>query len=228
MHFFDRHKEFYDEPAVGNARKRLCARYDAIIAPNREIFNGARVLDIAAHDGRMSLAAIRSGAKYVLGVEGRQNMVDKGLDIFQKYILSRQKYDLLKFDVENEQIQGEFDVALILGFLYHTRDQYKILEKVAKTGVKHMIIDTAIYKSDYPVASYRQESTDSVGLAIGEQPETYVSVPSLNLLKMFLCQLGFTKFVMYDWHSQNIEDWTDIKDYEKGIRVTFVAERTSA
>ena len=47
-------------------------RYEALFASNRDIFDGARVLDLATHDGRYSFAALKTGAAHVTGVEVRQ------------------------------------------------------------------------------------------------------------------------------------------------------------
>ena len=51
---------------------RLNERYEAMFARNRDIFDGARVLDLASHDGRYSFAALKTGAAHVTGVEVRQ------------------------------------------------------------------------------------------------------------------------------------------------------------
>ena len=41
---------------------RMNERYEALFASNRDIFDGARVLDLASHDGRYSFAALKTGA----------------------------------------------------------------------------------------------------------------------------------------------------------------------
>ena len=38
-------------------------RYEALIAINKDIFDGARVLDLASHDGRYSFAALKTGRR---------------------------------------------------------------------------------------------------------------------------------------------------------------------
>src|SRR3954470_3000649 len=48
---------------------RMNERYEALFAGNRDIFKGARVLDLASHDGRYSFAALKTGAAHVTGVE---------------------------------------------------------------------------------------------------------------------------------------------------------------
>ena len=60
-------------------------RYEALFASNRDIFDGARVLDLASHDGRYSFAALKTGAAHVTGVEVRQSLVDRAQDTFAFY-----------------------------------------------------------------------------------------------------------------------------------------------
>src|SRR6476661_8939613 len=69
--FFDKYPRFYETSQTTATRGRLNLRYEAIFAENRDIFAGAKVLDIASHDGRWSLAALECGAASVIGIEAR-------------------------------------------------------------------------------------------------------------------------------------------------------------
>ena len=59
MGFFSTHSRFFESSVVGSWPERLDARYEAIVTPNKDAFTGARVLDLASHDGRWSFAAAR-------------------------------------------------------------------------------------------------------------------------------------------------------------------------
>ena len=78
--FFDEHPRFLDTGSVFTERHRLNLRHRAIIERNRDILAGARVLDIASHDGRWSFAALKAGAAHVTGIEARHDAVDAGVD----------------------------------------------------------------------------------------------------------------------------------------------------
>ena len=65
--------------------ERMNERYEALFASNRDIFDGARVVDLASHDGRYSFAALKTGAAHVTGVEVRQSLVDKAQETFAFY-----------------------------------------------------------------------------------------------------------------------------------------------
>ena len=54
---------------------RLVQRHRLIIDPFAEQIAGARILDLAAHDGRWSYALANAGAKNVIGVEARQELL---------------------------------------------------------------------------------------------------------------------------------------------------------
>src|SRR4051794_3513629 len=73
--FFDRHPRFFETSRTAARPARLNLRHKAIVGVNRDAFDGARVLDLASHDGRWSFAALEAGAKEVIGVEARQDLV---------------------------------------------------------------------------------------------------------------------------------------------------------
>lgn len=59
MHFFDQYQQFYETgipPNANRLRLRCRCRYDAIINANVNILEGAKVLDVASHNGRWSAA----------------------------------------------------------------------------------------------------------------------------------------------------------------------------
>ena len=64
---------------------RLNQRHRALIQSNAAVIAGRRVLDIASHDGRWSLAASMAGAEYVLGIEARQHLAEAARDNMREY-----------------------------------------------------------------------------------------------------------------------------------------------
>jgi hypothetical protein len=90
MSFFDRYSRFFDTSGIGtrlpdgSRSPRLSYRYKAIIERNQALFAGARVLDLASHDGRWSLAALDSGAASVTGIEGRQLYVSAAYRLYDR------------------------------------------------------------------------------------------------------------------------------------------------
>ena len=97
--FFDDYPRFYETSETLPSRARLNLRYEAIIAENLDILDGARVLDIASHDGRWSLAALASGAKSVVGIEGRPELVEHSVANLEYYGYGPDEYRFLTGDV---------------------------------------------------------------------------------------------------------------------------------
>ena len=83
--FCDDYPRFLETSETGPSLDRLNARYTGLIQHNRELLDGASVLDLASHDGRWSFAAIKAGASYVLGIEHKPRLVKKSLDNFREY-----------------------------------------------------------------------------------------------------------------------------------------------
>ena len=98
-HFFDRHEQFIKNLPVapdtatgfvGVIRSRH--RYDAIVARNREMFAGARVLDLMGSDGLWSLAALDAGAAHVVRLE--QLPGETPTQTFEEYGFSARSYQV--------------------------------------------------------------------------------------------------------------------------------------
>src|SRR5215217_6564807 len=85
-YFFEDYPRFYSTGDAGiQSKPRLNVRYEAIFGENKDLFQGARVLDIASHDGRWSMAALACGAKSVVGIEARTDLVDHAVANLQHY-----------------------------------------------------------------------------------------------------------------------------------------------
>ena len=120
--FFDDYNIFQNSSGVGNDINRLNTRYKAIIESNAEIIAQNRILDLASHDGRWSFAAIKNDAKHVLGIEGRQHLVDKANQIFNNLEVNKNQFEFRRglIPQDLQSIKENFDVVLCLGFFYHT------------------------------------------------------------------------------------------------------------
>ena len=114
--FFDSYPRFYSTSSTAAAPDRLNQRHRALIETNAGIISGRRVLDIASHDGRWSLAAHKAGAEYVLGIEARQHLVDSARDNMREYGVPAGKVEFVRGDVMVE-LQQTRERALRYGVL---------------------------------------------------------------------------------------------------------------
>jgi tRNA (mo5U34)-methyltransferase len=111
--------------------------------------SGKTFLDIGAWDGFFSFEAERRGAKRVLATDwfvwqGRTWGSKQGFDTARR-ILNSKVEDLAidLFDLSPEKI-GTWDVVLLAGVLYHTKDPFRALEHAASVTRELLIVETVV------------------------------------------------------------------------------------
>src|SRR6188472_1468918 len=131
---------------------RMNERYEALFASNRDIFDGARVLDLASHDGRFSFAALKTGAVHVTGVEVRQSLIDKAQETFAFYGQDPETYRFVRGDLFEVLAREKFDVDVVLcfGFLYHTYRHTELMYRLHNMAPRHLIVDTMVVPGTRP------------------------------------------------------------------------------
>jgi Methyltransferase domain len=231
--FFDQYPIFYETTATAPAPGRLNLRYDAIFEQNREIFAGARVLDIASHDGRWSFAALQTGAAHVTGVEPRADLVSNARSTLSEYVDDTTRYRFIEGDIF-EVLKGEqfqVDVVMCLGFLYHTLRYNELFAGIRRLNPKYVVIDTTIFlesqqravKLDLDAAMVPR---DAVRDEYSHGQFILVGSPTLPGLEMMLNA--------YDFRIERLSDWAGLirdnpgaegvqKDYGVGRRITLLA-----
>ena len=211
--FFDKYSAFYKTGQTGVKPKMLNARFDALIENNKGIIENATILDLANHDGRWSLAALKNGAKKVYGIEGKKVLVEKGLENMKKYEIPEDKYNFVVGDVfeEIEKIPtNEIDIVFCFGLFYHVSNHMELLTKIKKLQPKYLILDTEITKSKLPIVRFRKEPYFTPDSTISFE-KFIAGRPSQSALNMMLNALDF-KITYYDWN-KNIQDWKGLEIY---------------
>lgn len=210
-------------------RNRMNERYEAIFADNQDILDGARVLDLASHDGRFSFAALKAGAAHVTGVEVRQSLVDKAHETFAYYNQDPETYRFVCGDVFTvlDQERFDVDVVLCLGYMYHTYRHTELMYRLHNLAPGHLIVDTMVARGKQPTLRLICErDTEDIRSAakdpysVGRVPVLWPSVPALEML---LRAYGFDAESMYDWKSRlaNRPAITGLDGYANGTRVTM-------
>lgn len=227
--FFDNYPRFYITSRTSAFSNRLNTRYLALIENNKDIIKGKRILDVASHDGRWSFAALKNEAKHVLGIEGRQQLVDNAKKTFEQYEIPRSSFDFICGDVHKELMKiesGTIDVVFCFGFFYHTLNHMQILSEIKRLNSRYLIIDTSISTSDKPVIEIREESTDDEANAIrttNNYSLALVGYPSKSAIEMMLRHMEFD-FSYYDWQNKTSNS-KDLEDYQRNLRISMVASR---
>lgn len=113
-----------------------------------DVLAGARVLDLASNHGFFSLACRKAGARHVTGVDLRPSNVAKA-----EYLKAHFGADCVDFEVRNVyDVDGNFDVVLNLGLLYHVTDPYRLIRRTAELAGRIAVVDTITHKS--PVSAF--------------------------------------------------------------------------
>lgn len=211
-------------------RSRMNERYEALFASNRDIFDGARVLDLASHDGRYSFAALKTGAAHVIGVEVRQSLIDRAQEAFAFYGQDPETYRFVHGDVFEVLAREKFDVdvVLCLGFLYHTYRHTEFMYRLNKLAPRYLIVDTMVTREakrptlrmihERDVGDSRSAAKDPFALG-----RVLVLRPSLPALQMLLSSYGFEIESMYDWKGRlaGRPDVLGVSGYARGKRVSL-------
>jgi hypothetical protein len=192
---------------------------------------GARILDIASHDGRWSAACLANGAQHVTGIEAREHLARKAEKQIGRFAGPDQSYRFLAGDV-HQLIQsfspGEFDTILCLGFLYHTPHHFFLFEQFSRLEPRFLIIDTNISRRNGKLIDYHLEDTGPALSAASDQPLTWVGHMTKELLQEALKSFGF-EVSFFDWgafiRELGVPSPGIQVDYAIGTRVTVLAAR---
>lgn len=235
--FFDNYPRFLETSGTASRPDRLNLRHEAMIEANRDILEGARILDIASHDGRWSFAALQMGARHVTGIEPRQHLVDNANATFVEYGADLTSYRFLCGDVY-EVLPDEHldvDVVLCLGFLYHTLRYPELFRRIRDLDPTYLVIDTKVFSEPKPVirmlVNKAEQEGHAVADAFSQDRFTLVGKPSLRALIQILRVYDFEVEQHYDWpaliaRNTHIPAKRSLA-YRDGTRVTLRCKRAS-
>ncbi|MCR6032884.1 methyltransferase domain-containing protein [Nocardioides sp. zg-579] len=233
--FFDRFPAFLETSETSSFPWRLNLRHEAIVTAHAPAFVGARVLDIASHDGRWSMAALEAGASHVTGIEARPELVDQAEATFRSHDVPPDRYTVIRGDVFEVLAREDraFDVVLCLGFLYHTLRHGELFARIRATGARQLIVDTEVHRSPDPLVRLATEHVDRQGNAVPDEFNRGASVitgrPSLSALELLASSQGYALAGLSDWDGllRDNPDADQVRDYRIGRRLTaaFTRER---
>ena len=217
--FFNDYPRFLETSTMRASFERLNARYTILIHRNRHLLEGATVLDLASHDGRFTLAALRAGARHVVGVEIDDVLVERAHANMAAYGVAPDRYEFVTRDMFRHFDElDEFDVVFCFGILYHINDHMQLLSNIAAVQPKWIIVDTKISQFDGSVIEVRSPLGASPP-ALGSHLEGY---PSRIALDVMLASFGW-ELEHLDWSESGLLDRPGNDDYRNGERVSVLA-----
>ena len=237
--FFEQFPRFYWTSSTAPTTARLNLRYEAIFAENRDIFEGASVLDLASHDGRWSLAALATGARSVVGIEARPELVAAATENLGEYGYGADRVRFITGDMHELLSTQDFevDVVLCLGFLYHTLRYNELFDGIRRTSARHLIIDTFSPDMMGPVPNVNviTEDADEEGKAAADSythgTAVLVGRPNLAAIQTMLGAYGYRVERLSDWPGllRDNPGTENCGDYANERRITIrCASTTSA
>ncbi|MEM6660657.1 MAG: class I SAM-dependent methyltransferase [Pseudomonadota bacterium] len=197
---------------------RLNNRHKLIIDPFKWDLRGARILDLASHDGRWPYAFAKAGAREVIGIEGRPELIAD----FQNYPKdeAHARINLIQGDINTEVARmvdaGErFDVVGVLGIFYHITTHYQLLSEIRALQPKLILIDSEFMNSqDTIIRLINEDSRKHMNSlpAYDGQDMVVKGVPSRGAMEMMAESLGY-KVEWLDWEKLPKKDRVGVADY---------------
>ncbi len=176
---------------------RLNNRHRLLIDPFEPWIKGARVLDLACHDGRWSYALAAAGADEVLGIEARQELIDQFEHFPDATFKSRVKLHCQDMFAALEDMvsRGErFNVVTLFGIFYHIMDHYRLLNLIRRLKPKIIIIDSEFIMVENAIIQVLTEITDNPLHATPEYDQQNlitVGVPSRHAIEFMAETLDY-------------------------------------
>lgn len=182
---------------------------------------GRRVLDLACNAGWWSLAAIRAGAAYVHGVDGRAMHIEQANTVFSEFDVDPQRYRFEQRNVFDLDDVGEFDVVLCLGLLYHVAKPFELLERVSGWNSDLLVVDTSVNRYPGSLIEFHHESTSDLVNAV-DRP--LVISPSKRAVAEMGNELGYRVVTL----RPRFTNWLGCGDYKNGTRRAFICAKRTA
>ena len=181
---------------------RLNRRYEHIILPIEKEIQGARVLDLGSHDGRWPYAIAAAGAREVVGLEGRPELVSQYNDYPASSFKHAVRFIVGDFVSEMDRLiaSGErFDLVFCLGVYYHTMHHYRMMQQMTAFKPRLIIIDSVLSLSKRPCIDLLRNRTEAKANAIAEadsQDWIPAGTPSLSAVSLMAKSLGYSEYVV--------------------------------
>jgi SAM-dependent methyltransferase len=212
----------------GNERgvARLEERYKRIILANKaEFIDGKNVLDLASNNGRWSFAAADAGAKEVVAVEGREELVASSRKLASQRGIAEwcQFVNGDIFDWLYAHSSQRVDTVFCLGVYYHIMDHYHLLRLIARLQPSCILIDSGFVRSFRLLVHVQTENPNSTRNALPvfeQQTGEIVGFVSLGLMNQMAWNCGYAVDPIV-WDPAEVENKDSVHDYLLGRRFTL-------
>ncbi len=231
--FVERFPRLLLTSTTGIAPERLNKRYRALIEGNRDLIAGKRILDLASHDGRWTLAALELGAAHVTGIEARPRLVAHAHANCLAYSIGRSRVQFIHgevFGTLSTGIMERFDTVLCFGFFYHIARHVELIALIDRLKPSAVIIDTCISSGpDWSrewIREQVQEEANAVSDIHARGGWALVGYPTRRAVDLLWGHFGY-QVSEIDWKPFFEDGVTGIEDYFADRRASFLAIRAT-
>ena len=192
--------------------------------------NKMSLLEIGCNEGYLSMNHKKLGFKSILGVDLKQNAVDRANLIKKYYGLQNIAYS--KKNIETLNSKKKFDIVTANGLLYHLSDIIGVMEKISNFTKDILIISTfkhydfSFSRIGLPNLSFTKSTSLRLNIEntefAGNGYKPMVMVPSEKSLTKLIKNTGFKTFVRF-FPYPRIKN-TDINDSNFGFYIAFKKE----
>jgi hypothetical protein len=113
---------------------------------------------------------------------------------------------------------GGFDVVLCLGLLYHVNRPVELFSRIAATGARHIVVDTAVSALSGAAFEILHEPLDDPRHAVASE---LVLWPTRDAVIALGAEHGYATRVL----EPAFADWDECDDYRDGLRRGFLLSR---
>jgi SAM-dependent methyltransferase len=177
---------------------------------------GQRVLDLGCNAGFWSLAALEAQADFVLGVDVKREFIEQAQLVFEAKAVDPARYLFQAADLFSVELDREFDIVLCLGVMDQVDRPAELLERMAASGARVLVIDTNVSRSRASLFELTRlyDASDTTG-------DGLVLLPSREAVAELAERHGFTTVAL----AQNASDYAGMSDYRRERRCAFICSR---
>ena len=116
--------------------------WSAILDAAGGTLQGKRVLDVGCNCGGFSVAAVKSGADHVLGIDVAKRYIEQARLVKRALGLEHLEFQQRAIGSLDPKKDGAFDVTFCFGILYHLENPVAAMKKLAAVTRSVLVIDT--------------------------------------------------------------------------------------
>lgn len=218
-------------------RNRFNWRCETLLTQNKSFIESKTVLDLACNNGRFSYPCLSLGAKKVIGVEARRELIDLGNQYLEDSAL-KDRMEFVEADIFDYLASAEpksFNTILCFGFLYHTVRQVEFFRQIKRLSPDNVIIDTSVATNYiwYGLKSFLGQPP--MLLMINENPNKTSDTtdedgvafwPTRPFLEAMFETINYD-YRQLNYKKSGLKDWLGLQDYKKGLRVSYIAHKNN-